>query len=543
MPKTLSALLKTALLVLPIAFSVSCSKDNPDYGDEVVIEGDYRKPSSIANDEKITFPTYITSGLPEEFTGAVKGRLKENAASDGDASVIVTDVAGYAGLDVRKGRVVIVYKPSASLLGQLGLEQRNLLCVAFQQGRHGNCAVPVPSEGLEIDESLNGLVSWTNNAILKSSADYDESSLWDESCLHNTFSDHMEKEITHVALSKHDWLEGTYTVDVQVKVTPMHGFAHGASQAADYYLMTSSVSVQSGKMYTGNFVKKHGGVKARICGFYLTSLGTDFSLVDESGSEAGTMVQVPTPETVIGSTTYTTGWEFSLGGSLTGGTAPMATLNTGYSLSSSTSRTISDCDVVSRHSGTRVGYDYKINNLPHYHYDSKAVDMYITDPPLVSTSTITFYSQWVWSAPADDYDTGKKYKLKVDLSNFVYGASYFYSSGSDYHDLRFDADNFSATMDLPLPNRCPTGRIELTNTQSGTFLTNVRLRNKTHSGEYSDSSVYACDDVCSMYLVAGEYELKCDIKDSDGTKTYEYSGAINVTSGGTVKLSTGYGFQ
>src|SRR5574344_1106247 len=31
---------------------VSCSKDSPDYGDEVIIEGDYRKPSSLADGEE-----------------------------------------------------------------------------------------------------------------------------------------------------------------------------------------------------------------------------------------------------------------------------------------------------------------------------------------------------------------------------------------------------------------------------------------------------------------------------------------------------------
>lgn len=48
------------LLYLPIpAFvltHVSCSKDSPDYGDEVIIEGDYRKPSSLADGEEDRVP-------------------------------------------------------------------------------------------------------------------------------------------------------------------------------------------------------------------------------------------------------------------------------------------------------------------------------------------------------------------------------------------------------------------------------------------------------------------------------------------------------
>lgn len=35
---------------------VSCSKDSPDYGDEVIIEGGYRKPSSLADGEEDRVP-------------------------------------------------------------------------------------------------------------------------------------------------------------------------------------------------------------------------------------------------------------------------------------------------------------------------------------------------------------------------------------------------------------------------------------------------------------------------------------------------------
>ena len=82
---------------------VSCSKDSPDYGDEVIIEGDYRKPSSLADGEKIAFPAWVSEGLSKDFADAVKGRLKETAPSADNAQVIVTDMAGYSGLDTLKG--------------------------------------------------------------------------------------------------------------------------------------------------------------------------------------------------------------------------------------------------------------------------------------------------------------------------------------------------------------------------------------------------------------------------------------------------------
>lgn len=97
--------------------------------------------------------------------------------------------------------------------------------------------------------------------------------------------------------------------------------------------------------------------------------------------------------------------------------------------------------------GSTVGYDYEINNLP------RLKSLKITDPPLVSTSTVNFYSQWVWAVPAEDFDVKTKYRVVIDLYNLVYGASYFYSGSVDYHDLEFVQKKYSVTKDLPVPNR------------------------------------------------------------------------------------------
>ena len=519
---------------------VSCSKDGPDYGDDVIIEGDYREPTSIADGEEISFPTWVSEGLAKDFSDAVKGRLKEAVPSIDNAQVIVTDMTGYSGLDVRDDCILIVYKPSKSLLEQLGEESGNILCVAFQQGRACNCVVKAPAEGLDVDECLNGLVAWVNNTLQNTTGNFDPSSFWEESILYTTYTDKVSEEITNVKASKHDYLEGEFAVDVQLKVTPMHGFKSSESEAMDYYLMTSTVSVASGKMYTGNFSKMHGGVNARICGFYLKSLSSNIYILNTSGAPVGRFVQVPTPETVVGSSGYTTGWNFSIGGGITGGTSPMISSSTGFSISSSTSRTISDCDVLNRHEGSAVGYDYVINNLPRFKSNK------ITDPPLVSTSTINFYSQWVWAVPAADHDVKTKYRVAIDLYNLVYGASYFYTGSIDYHDLEFVQKKYSVIKDLPLPNRSPTGKFDLTNTEDGTFMTNVRLYNKSYpeTGSYKDESVYGYGNTCSLFLTTGDYELQCDIKGTNGkTRTRNYSGLVRVTAGGSVKLSTSYGFK
>jgi len=539
MKRYLSICLAVAALVTSL---VSCSKDGPYAEDMALISGDYRSnPASIADGAKINAPVWISGKLPKDFSEAVGGRVSQTASSAGEAMVVVTDMDGYAALDTVKDRIVIVYKPSDALLGQLGAAPGgDVLCVAVQQSGSGKCVVTSPADGLEVDEGLNGLVAWTNDTVRNSTADFDPSSFWEESCLYTTYSDKVREQITNVVASKKDYLEGTFVVDVQLKVTPMHGFKTNNSEAMDYYFVSSTVSVASGKMYTGNFTKKHGGVKARICGFYLKSLSAEFVLYDPSEAMFPYFVQVPCPDNVIGSTSYTTGWNVSLGGGITGGTTPMASSTTGVTVSSSTARSISDCDVLSAHRDATVTYDYVVNNLP------RLKSSHITDPPLVSTSTVNFYSQWVWAVRASDYDMKKVYNVHLNLSNLVYGASYFYTGSIDYHDLEFLQKEYEFIWTLPRPNRAPTGQFRLTNSEEGTFLTNIKLTNKTHTdaGEYNDKSVYGQGGACSLFVIAGEYDLQCDIKGKDGsTKTCTYSGPVNVTPGGTVKLSTGYGFK
>lgn len=97
-----------------------------------------------------------------------------------------------------------------------------------------------------------------------------------------------------------------------------------------------------------------------------------------------------------------------------------------------------------------------------------------------------------------------------------------------------------------MPNRGPTGKFDLTNSEEGTFMTNVRLYNKSHpeTGSYHDGSVYGQGNTCSLFLVAGDYELQCDIKDAKGnTRKRNYTGLVRVRPGGSVRLSTGYGFK
>lgn len=539
------------IVLLPLLCLCFAGCQGLDESDEDIITGDYREVTSLASDEKVVLSVYLSPGLADDFSSALSARLSSRTSALDNALAAAVTQAEFETEPIKEfyasGRPVVVCRPDRSFLAGKGIDASEDRLFAGVNNYGEFCSSPEPSGGMNVGDCLNGLVSWLNDLMLNDAYNADGESLLREYNFKHNFSNAVDNEITHIIFSSSDHLKGSWNVQVTLKVSPLHGFAGSFGSATDYYFVTSSISVESGKMYSGNFTKKHGGVYARICGYYLRSLHSDFTLLNSSGKEVGMFVQVPSPATVINASSYTTGWEASIGGSLTGGLDSSgkilgATVSAGYTHTSSTSRTTSDCDIINVHKGSKASYDYIFNNLPSYNTSAIA----IRDPPLITVSTADFYSQWIWAVPTQDKDRTTKYKVRADLSNFVYGASYFYTTAADYHNLTFDMGKYSATFELPVPGRYPTGKFILKNSGEGTILSNVRLKNLTYSGleEFSDASYWAAGQSSSMYLPVGKYKLTCDIKGIDKqNRHYSYSGEFEIQEGGETHLDTGYGFN
>lgn len=534
----------TLLSLLLILFS--CNK----FDSEGTIEGEYIESSSIETDSKILFPVYISGDIETEVSAAIAKRSKERVGSTDLAMVAFITANEYttefSESFCDSNKVLVVLKPSEEILKGYSVkseEQGNgVLFVAYNADRE-HCVVPMPVDGLTYAESINGLVEWVNTVISNDMTDANPESIFEKCFIsHNYNYELRDKAITHVVFSKVDKLSGNGVVELGLLVYPLHGFGVNGNTAMDYYIVESTLSIVSDKMYSGNFIKKHGGVKARICGFYWKRLHSDISIVDASGNAVGQFVQTPSPETVSGSKTYSSGWSFSLSGAVTGGTTPAATLGGGVSHSSTTSRTINDCDIISNHSGSTVSYNYVVNKLPSYNSAIK-----INPPQAISTKTATFYSTWIWAVPTADNNSSKEYYVKYKLSDFVYGASYLYSSSADYNDLEFAVPNYEAKIAIGKPSRYSTGKFMLINTENNTHISNIRLKSTTHP-EYPEILIkdqYAFGGYFEKYIPTGEYTLECDIMKNGESAftTYKYTKGFKVLAGGTVKLASGFGFE
>ncbi len=539
---TLQALL--LLFVLP-----SCDRQDLDISFDDY--DDYRGDSfpSLSNGETFNVPLSISSSLEREFSDALSIRGDSSASDSYSMPVLAVGMPEFSGIksetpvaDIEE-RIYIVHEPDEALLDELGVDISypldSLLCIAFKPGYPGCCTVRKPQGLLCTNDCLNGLVSWVNSVeAFSESASPDNPLSYVYNVMDHTFHDGLDNEVVaHVALSKPDKMSGNVTINTRVDVTPLHGFTESyEGTGMDYYLVSSCVSIENAGMYNGNYKSRHGGVVAKLCGFYLRNYSYAIDILDEAGKAVGYFAEVPTPETAIGSSDYTTGWSFSTSGSITGGTAPAATLNAGLSSTSSTTRAMSDCDMVSKHSGSAVSYDFGINNLPHHQGVSS-----ISSPPGISVSTANLYSQWIWAVPTKDGDTSTKYKIRFRQTKLEYGANYEYSSGADFHLRKYLLKEDEFSSNLPMPNRISTGKFCLTNSEDGTYLTNITITGGQPGKTYNDAGQYDYDKTYSLYLPIGEYELTCEIKGKDNVKrTYRYVDKINISSGIETKLSTGY---
>ncbi len=345
-----------------------------------------------------------------------------------------------------------------------------------------------------------------------------------------TYSGEIDYRILKPVLSSELRLKGNYSISFHADVKPLHGFKSTNDEAKDYYVVTLRTTVESKGMYHGNTYKKYGGTKARYCGYFLRSLDVKANLTDANGNvPKGTIfVSTPKPKTLESATTYTSGYSYGITGGLTAGTNYGASLKGGLTLESSTTRTITDCEIASRSNSPTVFYEYRINNLPKYNKNIS-----ISNPPDISISTATFYNEWIWAVPTKDRDDNTEYKMVIDISNFVYGAAHFYSTGADFKSEKFPIPDKKITLSLAKPNRWQTGLLTFSNKVDNTYLTNIVVtgNNKT----FSSKSHFGIDESYEVYLPVGEYSLSCDVRQNKELKSYIYDRKITVREYETTK--------
>ncbi|MEG1634520.1 MAG: hypothetical protein RR388_02730 [Rikenellaceae bacterium] len=359
----------------------------------------------------------------------------------------------------------------------------------------------------------------------------------------------LKEEVAHVLWSDPDSLEGTGQTDLRLSVYPLYVFDSQADNG-DYYIVNATIVVHSSEMYRGNKTVRHGGVRVRLCGFYLKRLDAEFAIHNNYGVAVGEFPTsgLPTPKTTVGQTEYSSGVTWSIGGSITGGVdadGPKveASIKGGVSFTNVEKRSISDIDIRNNSIGNKAIYSFVVNNLPHYN----ASDISITNPPLVSISNVEFTASWIWRVPTTkDYDDKTSYFLSAKIDP-MYESCHFYSTGADFSEKKHSASSGkSFSIPLKRPNRTPTGFIKVKNTFKSDVITDVKIWNVNSQDPVPylvSSKQFASSETFVDNLPIGTYKIEFKAgPNATSLKTYELSRNITITRGDETALTSAFDF-
>ena len=533
----------------------------------------------MADQNTITAAAAITSEVSADYQKAMAIRLpnRVNAINDNTRLVVTTSdglEANTAKLMTlyNKGGIIAVIAPKKSVVQTwLTTQGINLMLpddiekeslFAFNNG--GDLfSMSALSDNSDINEHLNPFTAWANDQLrveLTSDPGYttnDVTKLFDRQTIVRTYDFTLSKEITHVLWSTPDVISGKGQLVLTYNIYPLYAFEGQGSSSGDYYIVDASVKVLSEGMYAGNLWKKHGGVKARYCGFYLRSFAastsiaqpTSLSEIPDAAFAAGCE---PTPKTTSGQTTYESGMTWNINASVTGGInkkGPSAevTLEGGVSFTNKQSRTVSDVDIHNNSNSTKASYRFTFNNLPKYNAGTIA----ITDPTTLSTSGAEFHQSWIWHVPGTHDNAVNSYTLAMTIDELTYGACYFYSTGADFNNLSFNIDDLIPGSTLKIsniaaPNRIPTGRIKIVNTMDNKYVSDFVIKNypsgTTYQCDYTNS--YAPQQTNVLNIPVGKYtiEFKGGTTASDRIPYKLSKPYIEIERGAESEMHTSYDF-
>ena len=562
-----------ALLSLSFASCHKCDVIDIDDSDDVVFS------NRIASNETVNYPTAILGYIPKDINSAFNIRFTNQTSQiTPDTRIVIIHMKNFGLVDKKAllevyhdGGIIIVLEADHQMLSGW-FEENEIPSALYQPEQNTNIQegflelyafnkfnnhyfLDYLSEDFEHNEFLNSFVSWVNRYAspqmeppVNTNDPMDIRKLFNYQTIDHTYNVYLKKQEAKVIASNADIIEKSGQIDVKITVYPLYAFQDQAARG-DYYIVSLTVIAHNDQMYAGNWTQKHGGVSVRLCGFYMQKLqvttdilNSDLNSVSGAGFAAG---GTPVPATTIGKTSYTTGFSWSLGASVTGQVGSSntigATVSGGVTFSNSDTREISDLDVSNISLQSVAEYKYIFNNLPYYQ------NLKIHVPALLYISNAEFRQDWIWRLPhTNDYST-EKFILKNSIAT-EYGSCHFFSSGADmkWNDWTDAVQGKSFfTYELTPPNRVPTGLLRIKNafTDNRTF-TDIRIWKDssptTGNPDYIISNSFAQGQTMTKDLPVGSYkiQLKAGLTASS-LETFHLINNVTIVRGENYNLNAG----
>ena len=579
--KTTLSAAKAALLAMAAALMMTFSACTPmDCIDKVIDT----KDKSIASSEVCTYPAAFAGVVPAAVMNAFSKRFpNQSSVITADTKVVIfhmndhnlVDVAGLKEVYDHGGIIVVIDHDPAALAvwaEKHGFVQA--LCTPKQIGgdkmqelyafnnRNNHYILDFIPEDLAYNEFLNFFISWVNEhlappSILSNTDSKDIRNIFDYQSIDHTFNLSLDKQESKAILSSADWITKKGTINVKTMIYPLFAFEDQLGHG-DYYIVSQTIVALNRQMYGGKWTNTHGGVHVRLCGFYMTNLRTQSTILytDYKPVETATFAPVfanstnPSPTTAIGSTTYTSGFTWSLGASLTGGINSgngtfTGSINGGASFSNTSSRSIANLDVQNISKGSVVSYNYPFNNLPIYDVG----DISITDPPSIAVSDAEFHQDWIWHVPQTKSSGNWQFVLETAIYP-QYGSCHFFSTGADFRTNTWDdavQGNSYFRYQMTQPNRVPTGTLNITNSVDGAYFSDVQIwkseTSVTLKPDYVIDGSFASGQTATKILPVDTYRIEFKAGSNAASSTrYHLETPVAIVRGETRQLNYNFNF-
>lgn len=253
---------------------------------------------------------------------------------------------------------------------------------------------------------------------------------------HNFAVSLKNKELAHVALSSPDKLSKSSSIDVTFTIYPLYSSKSNGSSAGDYYIVEGYVNAHNAGMYNGKWTNRHGGVHARLCGFYMSKLNLSAKVEDSGLTVRFPVGGTPVPQTTASSTTYSSGFSWSIGGTLSGkigseGKEGSLGFSGSFGWNNSESRTLPDVSIRRDTPSGAINWTYTFNNLPHTSNSQKHLDI-----PDLAISDFECNHTWIWWIPnstamEDQKKNDTAYSATITVSP-EYTSYKWYSTAADF---------------------------------------------------------------------------------------------------------------
>lgn len=371
-----------------------------------------------------------------------------------------------------------------------------------------------------------------------------------------TFPYQVKKEVGKKDIALYP-VEGEGEVTLRHSIYPFYAFEKNNSNG-DYYLIKSEVAVTNDKMYQGYMRQLFQDETQRlqttthICGFYLREIRVRYELVDKDGKTVGEFPtgHSPTPLTTVGSTTYTTGFSWSLGAQIRIGidTLKVSPLIWNIAYKNEAKRNIQDMDVRNTSSDEIAKYAFTLNNLPSSNTESRYTPK--LPPPPLSISTNTYAQEFIWRVPStkdfqgDDVKFTLHQKVEID-----YGVCYSLSSPVG-RGPRYDLEEYvetvrdSSAIEFIPPCRIPMGMLKITNKNKGQYIKDITIAKEGEEPKVLSKGSFAYGKSFQIYVDVGKYDVEFKMgSTSKNVKTYTLDhDCAEIAQDETLELFSDYDF-